>query len=408
MSKISNFFNDFQNSYYEMKPLEKIIYLLGGFVIFCLILFGLFLAYVLLEKIMPKSLSSICCLSLSLSVLLVPATIIYLMELERKKAEKVKTDADLKLIEKLKKATSLQKYSEKFESISDMLVGKDFALLKEHLKKSNVIDENDLKNERYDACLAFALGILFISTKFQKFFDRLDSLGGEKNQQKAIEAFCEYYGENMNSEISEETELVTSITNALTLKAANVEIDGKRKSIEIKEFEHYPTNFDFFLWYVKMRYDGDMTPESLMGLIEAQMKNLELEAFEKKLDVGKVRLHQRDIDEMNGHDFEDYLTKLLTAMGYSATRVSRSKDQGADLIISKNGERTVVQAKRWANTVGNSAVQEAIGAKSHYMCDHAWVVTNQRFSRDAEALARSNHVRLIDGEHLIKLNDRYL
>ncbi|WP_339225445.1 restriction endonuclease [Paenibacillus sp. FSL H8-0332] len=78
-------------------------------------------------------------------------------------------------------------------------------------------------------------------------------------------------------------------------------------------------------------------------------------------------------------------------------------DYGADLVLSKDGKRIVVQAKRYSKNVGLKAVQEVRGTVSHYGASAAWVVTNRDYTEQAYKLAKSNNVRLIGREELIEM-----
>ena len=109
-----------------------------------------------------------------------------------------------------------------------------------------------------------------------------------------------------------------------------------------------------------------------------------------------------DIDRMQGRVFEEYLAVVFRRNGYHVELTPASKDQGADLVISKNGIRTVVQAKRWKGRVGNSAVQEVVASKPYYRADQAIIVTNSEFTSSAIALAKANHVTLWDRKKLIE------
>jgi restriction system protein len=101
-----------------------------------------------------------------------------------------------------------------------------------------------------------------------------------------------------------------------------------------------------------------------------------------------------EIDRMTGLEFEKYLEILFGRLGYHVERTRYVGDQGADLILTRNGERILVQAKRHSKSIGNKAVQEAAAARPHYNCDRAMVVANQEFTRPAKELARSNEVEL--------------
>jgi restriction system protein len=109
-----------------------------------------------------------------------------------------------------------------------------------------------------------------------------------------------------------------------------------------------------------------------------------------------------EIDRMSGHEFEAKLGIMFRRLGYRAEIVgSKGGDFGGDLVVSKNGTRTVVQAKCWKNNVGVKAIQEAVAAKAMYRAEEAMVVTNSRFTKQAQELARKNCVKLWGRDELV-------
>lgn len=108
------------------------------------------------------------------------------------------------------------------------------------------------------------------------------------------------------------------------------------------------------------------------------------------------------IDTMGGQTFEKYLEALFEKQGYRVERTAYAGDWGADLIRSKEGVRTVVQAKRYKKKVGVRAVQEAVAAKGKYSCAEAMVVTNSYYTDQARELARANKVALRDRDWLVR------
>jgi restriction system protein len=109
-----------------------------------------------------------------------------------------------------------------------------------------------------------------------------------------------------------------------------------------------------------------------------------------------------DIDKMDGKLFEKYLEVLFERLGYKVERTKYIGDYGADLIIQKNGIKTVVQAKRYNGKVRVRAIQEAVGAKGYYSCDRAMVITNSYFTKQAKELADKNGVEIWDRKELVK------
>ena len=104
---------------------------------------------------------------------------------------------------------------------------------------------------------------------------------------------------------------------------------------------------------------------------------------------------------MTGEEFEEYLKAQFERQGYKVRLTPRSNDYGADLVLTRNKEVTVVQAKRYQGNVGNKAVQEIVAAQAYYDADRAMVVTNSYFTNPARKLAEANDVELWDRDNLI-------
>jgi restriction system protein len=109
-----------------------------------------------------------------------------------------------------------------------------------------------------------------------------------------------------------------------------------------------------------------------------------------------------DIDRMGGRVFEQYLEVLFRRRGYKVELTKFAGDYGGDLVVRKDGVRTVVQAKRYTKNAGVRAVQEVVAAKGYYDCAAAMVVTNSGFTRQAQELARKNKVTLWARDRLIR------
>ena len=138
---------------------------------------------------------------------------------------------------------------------------------------------------------------------------------------------------------------------------------------------------------------------AVLGVIATSVLDTLKEEEEKKrlLNSGI-----REVDEMTGKEFENFLYVHFRNFGYTVTLTQDSQDYGADLILYKDGSKTVVQAKRSKNPVGIKAVQEVAGAVRHYKGNKCLVITNNRFTENACKLAKSNEVELWDRKRLIE------
>lgn len=109
------------------------------------------------------------------------------------------------------------------------------------------------------------------------------------------------------------------------------------------------------------------------------------------------------IDRMSGEEFEEYLAAHFQKLGYKVKLTPKSNDFGADLILIKEGQKIVVQAKRYQAKIGVKAVQEIIGARGYYKADRMMVVSNNFYTSGAKKLAAANNVELWDRNTINKL-----
>lgn len=109
-------------------------------------------------------------------------------------------------------------------------------------------------------------------------------------------------------------------------------------------------------------------------------------------------------DNFTGVDYELYCLKILKNNGWDATLTNGSGDQGVDIIAAKNGNKVVIQCKKYSVSVGNKAVQEISAGRKHYSANYAVVVTNSNFTKSAYQLASTNKVVLLHHNDLYNLD----
>ena len=125
---------------------------------------------------------------------------------------------------------------------------------------------------------------------------------------------------------------------------------------------------------------------------------------EEKETVSVETTAEKDIDRMDGYEFESFCADLLRKNGYKDVSVtSGSGDQGIDIIAYKDGVKYGIQCKCYASDVGNKAVQEAYSGKSFYQCHVGIVLTNRYFTNSAKDLAQNNGIVLWDRSKLTEL-----
>ena len=115
----------------------------------------------------------------------------------------------------------------------------------------------------------------------------------------------------------------------------------------------------------------------------------------------------REIDEMDGFDFEYYCADLLVANGFVDVQVTRSSgDYGIDILAEKDGVTYAIQCKRYNGPVGIKAVQEAYAGRDYYDRMVGAVLTNQYFTKHAVQAARKLKILLWDRDYIQAIEER--
>jgi restriction system protein len=132
----------------------------------------------------------------------------------------------------------------------------------------------------------------------------------------------------------------------------------------------------------------------------AEQQGLEEERAEQEYMRWLRSADMDALDRMTGIEFEHALAQFFTDLGYGAVVTQASRDYGADVVLSRGGQKIVVQAKRYTGALGLDAVQEASAARLHYGAVRAIVVTTSTFTGPAHTLAQTTGVELWDRHRL--------
>lgn len=115
-----------------------------------------------------------------------------------------------------------------------------------------------------------------------------------------------------------------------------------------------------------------------------------------------------DIDRLTPNLFEATIGALYNKQGFEVYLTPYSNDKGVDVVVLKNGENYLIQAKQTKSLVGNDAIQEICTAKKYYEDRfkeqfQLLTITNNDYSSSATLLAKSNDITLLNRGHLENL-----
>ncbi|WP_115510046.1 restriction endonuclease [Xanthomonas arboricola] len=103
--------------------------------------------------------------------------------------------------------------------------------------------------------------------------------------------------------------------------------------------------------------------------------------------------------------FERLVGEAFRRQGYSVEETGLGgADGGIDLILRKDGRRTLVQCKQWKRQqVGVSIVREMYGLLAHHQAHAVKIVCIGSYTKDAERFADGKPIELIGGEQLLEM-----
>jgi restriction system protein len=119
-------------------------------------------------------------------------------------------------------------------------------------------------------------------------------------------------------------------------------------------------------------------------------------------------LDQRpNLMELSPTEFEALIQNLFTKMGLEARQTRPSRDGGVDCVAWDPrpifGGKVVIQAKRYKNTVGVSAVRDLFGTLQNEGASKGILVTTSGYGQASFDFAKNKPIELIDGANLLYL-----
>jgi hypothetical protein len=107
-----------------------------------------------------------------------------------------------------------------------------------------------------------------------------------------------------------------------------------------------------------------------------------------------------DPSALSGIEYEEFCAAILRDSGWSIETTKASGDQGVDLITTKGPWRVVIQCKRYAGSVPNSAVQEVTAGAALYGSNARAVVSTGSYTSSARTLADATGTLLLSDQQL--------
>lgn len=141
--------------------------------------------------------------------------------------------------------------------------------------------------------------------------------------------------------------------------------------------------------------------DKALRLVRSINQALQSEANKRLVETN--RLLSVEAGRLYPDEFERFVGDVFRHLGFTIEVTGKSGDQGVDVLACRGPLRVAIQAKRYSDSVGNSAIQQVYAGMAHHRCHRCVVVTTSGFTPGAVALAQSTGCLLIGSNHIAPL-----
>jgi HJR/Mrr/RecB family endonuclease len=140
---------------------------------------------------------------------------------------------------------------------------------------------------------------------------------------------------------------------------------------------------------------------ALLFLIIIARKSFQRRIIQMKADEARS---VEDLQNLSPKEFEDMVVELYRARGHKAVRTGSVGDHGVDVVVqASNGEKWVVQCKRWRGAVGEPVIRDFHGVMQHEKADQGAIITTGTFTPQAKVWAKGKPMTLVEGSEFLAL-----
>jgi restriction system protein len=153
------------------------------------------------------------------------------------------------------------------------------------------------------------------------------------------------------------------------------------------------------------------SPSELLAVKPIVDINMVDRRFIAEQDVLSELDSRSNLMELSPSEFESLITNLFQKMGLETKLTQASRDGGVDCVAFDLrpilGGKVIIQAKRYKNTVGVSAVRDLFGTMHNEGASKGILVTTSGYGKAAYDFANGKPLELITGSNLLYLLEEH-
>ena len=140
----------------------------------------------------------------------------------------------------------------------------------------------------------------------------------------------------------------------------------------------------------------------------AKLEQERLQAIEHEKYLKRLAELKKKVDwwwTLNGWEFELEVAKIYDKAGYRVEVTTGSGDKGIDIVLHKDGKKTVVQCKHHHKPIGPGVARELVGAMALGGAKQCILIGSGGFTKGVYEVAAASPMQLYDIKDIIKMND---
>lgn len=113
----------------------------------------------------------------------------------------------------------------------------------------------------------------------------------------------------------------------------------------------------------------------------------------------------KSIQSLSWKEFEYLISEAYKRKGFSVSEnMAAGPDGGIDLVLFKEGEKTLIQCKNWkASNIGVSVIRELFGVVTAEGASKGIIVCSGNYTKDAIDFAKKTDIELVTGTALARM-----
>ena len=132
----------------------------------------------------------------------------------------------------------------------------------------------------------------------------------------------------------------------------------------------------------------------------------EFERTEYSINQNILKKKQSHWLSMSGWEFEKEIAKLYEHQGYRASITKGSGDGGIDIVLYKDGVKSVVQCKNHHKPIGPASVRDLYGAMAHERVKKGIFISSNGYTRGAKEFSMAKQISLLDINDVIRMHEQ--